>query len=114
MALIVMAFVMLVGGNQSAYGGSTSATWTAANLVSEGTITSSGAATLASASVTDTLGVTGTTTLSDGLNLNNAGLCVNFYATSSATRVHLTASTTGTMPGSAAAVMTVDYGSCSY
>lgn len=37
-----------------------------------------------------TLGVTGTTTLSNGLNLNKVNLgCVSFFATSSATRLHM-------------------------
>ena len=47
-------FVMLVGGNQpEGYGGSTSATWTAANLVSNGTLTVAGATTLTTATLTD-------------------------------------------------------------
>jgi len=52
--LVIMMFVMLVGGNQpEGYGGSTSATWTAANLVSNGTLTVAGATTLTTATLTD-------------------------------------------------------------
>lgn len=59
-----------------------------------------------------TLSVTATTTLSDTVNLNNPGICINFYATSTATRVHFTASTTAPLPTGAAGVMTFDYGAC--
>lgn len=66
-----------------------------------------------------TLQVTGkttayaTTTVDNGLNLfNTAGFCVNFYATSSATELHLVASTTGTLPHGAAAAITANYGAC--
>ena len=53
-----------------------------------------------------------TTTLSDTVNFNNPGICINFFATSSATRVHITASTTATLPAGAAGVLTFDYGAC--
>lgn len=59
-----------------------------------------------------TLSVTATTTLADTVRLTNPGLCVDFFATSSATRVHMTASTTGSLPNGAAGVMTFDYGAC--
>lgn len=61
-----------------------------------------------------TVGVTATTTLSDGLNLDNPGICINFFATSSATRTHFTASTTGTLPAGAAGVITFNYGPCAF
>lgn len=59
-----------------------------------------------------TVGVTATTTLSDTINFDNPAICINFYATSSATRLHLVASTTATLPNGAAAVMTAAYGAC--
>ncbi len=59
-----------------------------------------------------TVGVTATSTFSDTVNFNNPGICINFYATSTATRLHLVASTTATLPGGAAAVMTAEYGAC--
>lgn len=76
-------------------------------LESTGNIVDSG-----NLSVTGTLGVTATTTLSDTVNFNNPAICINFYATSTATRVHFTASTTPTLPAGAAGVMTFDYGAC--
>jgi hypothetical protein len=56
--------------------------------------------------------VFGGTTNYDALSLDKAPLCFNFYATSTATRLKLTASTTATLPAGAAAIMTADYGSC--
>ncbi len=53
-----------------------------------------------------------TSTLSDTVNLNNGGICINFYPTSTQTRAHITASTTGTLPSGAAGVLTFDYGAC--
>ena len=52
-----------------------------------------------------------TTTLSDTVNFNNAGICINFYATSTATRLHMVASTTATIEGSDG-VMMIEYGAC--
>lgn len=60
-----------------------------------------------------TLDVTATTTLSDGLKLNNPGICLEFYATSTETRTHMQASTTATIEG-VDGVMMWGYGSCSY
>lgn len=75
----------------------------------DGAVTSGSASTFAS-----TVAITATTTISDGLSLRNTtGLCVDFYATSSATIVHLTASTTPTLPEGAAGIITFDYGPCS-
>lgn len=53
-----------------------------------------------------------TTTLSDTVNFDNPGICINFYATSTATRLHMIASTTATLPNGAAAVMVAGYGAC--
>lgn len=39
-------------------------------------------------------------------------VCFQFYATSTATLLHMTASTTPTLPHGAAAVLTANYGSC--
>ncbi len=59
-----------------------------------------------------TLGVDATTTLKDTTAFTNSALCINFFATSSATQLHLTASTTGVLPVGAAAIMTADFGEC--
>lgn len=59
--------------------------------------------TLTSAGVTNS-GVT---------DLTKATFCINFYATSTATQLHMVASTTASLPHGAAAVMTANYGSCS-
>ncbi len=58
-----------------------------------------------------TVGVTATTTLSDTVNLNNPGICVNFFATSTETVSHLVASTTATIEG-IDGVMMFAYGAC--
>ena len=58
-----------------------------------------------------TLSATATTTLSDTVNFNNGGICINFYATSTATRLHITASTTATIEG-VDGVMMMEYGAC--
>ncbi len=59
-----------------------------------------------------TAAVNATTTLSDTLVLDNPGICINFYATSTATRGHLIASTTGSTITGADGVMTFGYGAC--
>jgi hypothetical protein len=75
-------------------------------------LTNTGASIVSGAeSVTGTLGVTSTTTLSDTVNFNNPGICINFYATSTATRLHMVASTTATIEG-VDGVMLMGYGSC--
>ncbi len=53
-----------------------------------------------------------TTTASGAVNFNAPVLCINFYATSTATRLKLVASTTATLPNGAAAVMVAQYGTC--
>ena len=60
-----------------------------------------------SGAVTTTGGIT-TNTLAS----SRSTLCFDFYATSTATQDHMTASTTGSLPAGAAGVMTFDYGSC--
>lgn len=47
------------------------------------------------------------------INLTKSTFCINFYATSTATQMHMVASTTATLPNGAGAVMTANYGSCS-
>lgn len=59
-----------------------------------------------------TLAVTATSTLSDTVNFNNPGICINFYATSTATRMHMTASSTSLVNGVSTGVMLIDYGAC--
>lgn len=59
-----------------------------------------------------TANISATTTLADTVQFTNPALCVNFYATSTATVLHLVASTTATLPAGAAAVMTANYGAC--
>lgn len=58
-----------------------------------------------------------TTTLSDGLSLRNStGLCLDFYATSTATIVKMVASSTAALTGQTtenAGVMLLQYGACS-
>lgn len=49
---------------------------------------------------------------SSTLKLTNGTFCTNFYATSTATALHLVASTTPTLPHGAAAVVTANYGAC--
>lgn len=63
-------------------------------------------------SLTSTLAVTATTTLSDTVNFNNPGICINFYATSTATRMHMTASSTSLVNGVTTGIMLIDYGAC--
>ena len=116
-AIVIAGFALLETGKLPSFGSTDCTTTTclsgglavtSGNLsVDSGTAAVSGAATLSS-----TLAVTATTTLSDTVNFNNPGLCINFYATSTATRLHLTASTTPTLPKGAAAVMTANYGAC--
>jgi len=62
--------------------------------------------------VTGTLGVSATTTLSYPVNLNNSDLCVNFYATSTATQLHMVASSTSLVNGVSTGVMLLSYGAC--
>lgn len=76
------------------------------NLITDGTLSAVGLSTLGSSSLT------GTTTMSGAVNFNAPVLCINFYATSTATRLKLVASTTPTLPNGAAAVMVAQYGSC--
>lgn len=90
-ALVVAGGVtVLVGGNQSALGGSTSDDWTAASISS-----------------------TGDTNVGDDL-IFDAVWCVDFYATSTDTRVSLTASSTATVTGQTTedGVILFNYGSC--
>lgn len=55
----------------------------------------------------------GATTISGITTLTKSTFCINFYATSTATVLHMVASTTATLPNGAAAVITANYGSCS-
>lgn len=89
------------------------------SLQDDGTAIFNGATTLAStldltgaATLSSTLSVTATTTLSDTVNFNNPGICLNFYATSTATRMHMTASSTSLVNGVSTGVMLIDYGAC--
>ncbi len=75
-------------------------------VAASSTLQATGATTLYS-----TLGVSATTTLSDTVNFNNPGICINLYATSTVTRLHMVASTTAPANG-AAGVMTLEYGAC--
>lgn len=59
-----------------------------------------------------TLSVTATTTLADTVNFNNPALCINFFATSTATRMHMTASSSALVSGVSTGVMLIDYGAC--
>ncbi len=61
--------------------------------------------------ITGTLGVTATTTLADTVRLTNPAICVDFFATSTATVSHLVASTTATIEG-VDGVMMFAYGAC--
>jgi hypothetical protein len=53
-----------------------------------------------------------TTTFSAQTNFTVPTLCINFFATSTATALELVASTTATLPNGAAAVITANYGTC--
>lgn len=55
----------------------------------------------------------GATTISGITTLTKSTFCINFYATSTATVLHMVASTTATLPNGAGAVITANYGSCS-
>ena len=81
------------------------------DITTTGTITGVAAAFSGASSLTSTLAVTSTSTLSDTVNFNNPGLCINVYATSTATRGHLVASTTATIEG-VDGVMLFEYGAC--
>jgi|TARA_Y100000310_G_scaffold339091_1_gene430669 hypothetical protein len=112
-ALVIAVLVLvLVGGNQSGLGGSTAATWTAGNLVSNGTLAVTGATTHTGA-VTHTAdatfsggnsGITITTTNSATSSIEVG--CIDTYATSTATAIRLSATTT---PG----IAYWTYGNCS-
>lgn len=71
-----------------------------------------GAITGTTGTISSTLAVTATTTLSDTVNFDNPGICINFYATSTATRMHMTASSTSLVNGVSTGVMLIDYGAC--
>lgn len=81
------------------------------NAIIGGTLSVAGATTFTGAPT-----FSATTTISDGLQLRNStGLCVDFYATSSATKVKLVASSTAAITGQVtenAGVMLLQYGSC--
>ena len=90
--------------------------------VSGGTGAFTGAVSGTTGTFTSTLAVTATTTLSDGLQLRNStGLCVDFYATSTATKVKMVASSTAQIVNGFAAtgltenagVILLQYGACS-
>lgn len=74
-------------------------------------IDGSGAITATTGSFSSTLAVTATSTLSDTVNFNNPGICINLYATSTATIGHMVASTTATIEG-VDGVMLFAYGAC--
>lgn len=86
-----------------------------AGVVSMPSLTLSGALSGASATLSSTLSVTATSTLSDTVNFNNPGICINFYATSTATRLHMIASSTASVTGQVTenGVMLFGYGACS-
>ena len=71
-----------------------------------------GAITGTTGTISSTLAVTATTTLSDTVNFDNPVICINFYATSTATRMHMTASSTSLVNGVSTGVMLIDYGAC--
>lgn len=75
-------------------GGSTSDSWTAAGLTSTADVTAG-----------DDVIVT------DGIKVNDASFCLDFYATSTATSLKMTASTTATIEGTDG-VMVYSYGTC--
>ena len=60
---------------------------------------------------TASLEVTGNTTMAGDLVLNQGPFCIDFYATSTATRNKVTASTTATIEG-VDGVLMFEYGSC--
>ena len=70
------------------------------NLVVDGTSTLTGATAL-----------TGAVTLVDALILTESAFCIDFYATSTATQLSMTASSTATIEG-VDGVMMFNYGSC--
>lgn len=59
-----------------------------------------------------TLNVNSTATIGGSLKVLATTGCIQFYATSTATSLYMVASTTGTIPPGAAAVMTANYGTC--
>lgn len=105
-AVVIAGYGLLSSGKAATMFGSTDCTTTTCLTGGLGITTGNFSVDAGTASVS------ATTTLSDTVNFNNAALCINFYATSTATRLHLTASTTGTLPAGAAAVMTANYGAC--
>ncbi len=122
--IVLVAILVLVGGNQSGlfgatgtrfpYGISADSTSPSAGEVRGSTLTITGAQTLTGASaLSSTLGVAATTTLADGLQLTNPGICIEIYATSTATKGHMVASTTATIEG-VDGVMMFAYGACDY
>lgn len=114
--IIVLAMTLVGGNTTNQLGGgtrfvnglSTDSTSPSAGEVRTSTLTVTGATTLSS-----TLGVTSTTTIADGLKLTNPGICIEFYATSTATKLHMVASTTATVEGSDG-IMLIEYGACAY
>ncbi len=61
--------------------------------------------------VSGTTNLTSTTTMADTVRLTNPAICVDFYATSTATLVRLVASSTATIEG-VDGVMMFGYGAC--
>ncbi len=121
--LAVLVIVALVGGQSGQFGAtgtrfpygiSADSTSPSAGEVRGSTLTITGAQTLTGAStLSSTLGVVATTTLADGLQLTNPGICIEIYATSTATKGHMVASTTATIEG-VDGVMMFAYGACDY
>lgn len=88
LALVIGSVALVGGNNQPALGGTTSATWTAANLVSNGDLTVADDVTINGGSFVVTTSNTATSTATFG--------CWQTYATSTATAVKLAATTTAT------------------
>ena len=80
---VALLVLVLVGGNQSVpnLGGSTSATWTAANLVSNGTLTVAGATILTGAITITGSSTAGTVTAGSVVNGNSTTTVASFTTT---------------------------------
>ena len=93
--LIVLAAMFLLGGSSTANLGATTARTTITNPWT----------------FSQPVTLSATTTLADTVALTNPGICINFYATSTATISHMIASTTATVEG-VDGVMMFGYGAC--
>jgi hypothetical protein len=117
LSTLVNASTTQVSVSNALWVGGNATTTSAGNIDTKGTLTVAGATTLTGGvagglAITGVASVSATTTLSSGLTLGKAGLCIDFFATSTQTATKLefdplAATTTSPIGG-----MMLNYGSC--